>query len=170
MDVEYKEKLGTRIIDFFMRHKLLTLVIFLLIASSIIMLIWLAIQSDNPYNSPGGAREYTDPISGETLMDVNEEPEGGERKVAVVGFNSLINTGLTYAQIDIITTQVRIYFEENHPDVTTVNYKKDSFIQTLEGDAVFRDYITIVANDISYNVEITIIGTEGMQVNIAPMD
>ena len=106
-------------------------IIILFVALAVILVIvivgignlthWFGIE-----NYPGKVVEKTDPISGELLLEVNQEPEGGKH-VAIVGLGEIIEQGFSPSQQDVLYGSMNSFFNSGAFSFDYVSYKKDSF-------------------------------------------
>ena len=80
-------------------------------------------EEQNPEYQP-----QVDPVSGEVVWNIDEEPEFGEEDVTItLGFYKLIEFGFMEAQFQKIYDKVTEYVAANYPEAKRISFKKDSF-------------------------------------------
>ncbi len=106
------------------KNQYMPLMIGLGVVVVILFVILIIVLTDNGEQNDYQPRK--DPISGETIWEINEEPEAGGELV-LVGFNQISQFGFMSAQYIKITDAVKEYTKNNYPGAKLASYKKDSF-------------------------------------------
>ena len=75
-----------------------------------------------------------DPISGETIRHIDQEPEEPWDGVSLVGFKIFSDIGFTAQQQEIIFTAVQEFFTENYPNMRRLSYKQNSISYDAAND------------------------------------
>jgi len=85
------------------------------------------------------SEEY-DPVSGETIRILDQEPEEPSNMVHLVGFRIFAELGFTARQQDIIFSGVQNFFTENYPNILRLSYERNSvtYDATNEDIVYFR--------------------------------
>lgn len=92
----------------------------------ILVVVLVALILNDESEKKKGYQPVVDPVSGETMWDINEEPEIGDELV-MVGFSQISDYGYMKAQYDKIISLIKEYIEKQYPNSKTANYKKGSF-------------------------------------------
>lgn len=101
----------------------------------VIIIVFFSISSFNNQNTTsstegGEITEETDPLSGQTIETINEEPEegGGSSKngIDIVGFDGFYDHNYSVTQYEILTDNLSTFFKDNYKDVTRISIVKDS--------------------------------------------
>ena len=95
---------------------------------------------------------YTDPISGETIWEIDEEPEAGGELV-MVGFNQLSNFGFMSVQYNKIIDVVKEYTTTNYPRAKRASYKSGSF-KYLDKDLFVSKFEYVLDNEKTITVKL----------------
>lgn len=121
--------LQDRISNFIQEHRIWSLIIAIATLLAIFGLVTLGylLYRDYRRSLPGAAWEEVDPVSGVTLLHINEDPEEPDHTLSLLGFQFLFDMGYTTYQYQITTTVLEQFFRENHPEYSRISYQKDSF-------------------------------------------
>ena len=109
-----------------------------------VLLLVLIVLLINSGTSDDEYQPYVDPVSGETIWEIDEEPEAGGELV-MVGFNQLSNFGFMSVQYNKIIDTVKEYTTANYPRAMRASYRSGSF-KYLDKD-LFVSTFEYVLND-----------------------
>lgn len=119
--------------------------------------------------------DYVDPISGETIRILDQEPEEDNSRTHLVGFGIFGKVGFTAQQQEIIFNTVQSFFTDNYPDIERLSYRQNSL--SYDEDNEDLTYFDLVSNtgiqfkvriDIQssfFKAEISIYDNTGHQIN-----
>ncbi len=71
-----------------------------------------------------------DPISGETIRKIKEDPEIKEGSIIMIGIYQIKKMGLMADQYSKLVNTLAKYVSTNRPDVKQISYKRDSYKYT----------------------------------------
>jgi hypothetical protein len=77
-------------------------------------------------HAPNIESEEYDPVSGETIRVIDQEPEESSGKVALVGFIIFNKVGFTAQQQEILFNTVQDFFTEKYPEIKRLSYRQNS--------------------------------------------
>lgn len=116
------------------------IIIVIAVISLMMLLITLSLlRSTNP--SPETVTEYSDPLSGETTYDIagkdNEVVGENPNTPTVLGFNQLVEIGVTAAEMNYIRSNIVSYVMKKQQTTykDTVSYVKDSYSYKTREDS-----------------------------------
>lgn len=100
----------------------------------IIIIVFFSISSINDQKATsstegGELTEETDPLSGQTIETINEEPEesgSDENTIGMIGFDGFYDHNYSVTQYEILTDNLSTFFKENYKDITRISIVKDS--------------------------------------------
>ena len=120
------------------RSKLiLGIVIFAIVC--VVMVVFALFQSNNSKSEEPKTASYTDPYSGETIVDTEgkvDETYNNENSVVYFGFAKLLEYGMTRNQVEILQTYILQYslkraaIGQSKLDEVTIDYK--TFLQSID--------------------------------------
>lgn len=105
----------------------------------VIMIIFALFQSNGSQTEEPKTTSYTDPYSGETIVDTEgkvDETYNNENSVVYFGFAKLLEYGMTRNQVEILQTYIlqyslkRVAVGQNKLDEVTIDYK--TFLQSID--------------------------------------
>jgi hypothetical protein len=86
----------------------------------------IAMVLSRPKPTPDIESEEFDPVSGQSIRHIDQEPQEAHDMVNVVGFIIFSRVGFTAQQQDAIFTTVQSFFTEKYPSMQRISYQQNS--------------------------------------------
>ena len=136
--------------QFTQKQKLLFFGLGLVVLILIIVLIALIVNDGSEKKQ--GYQPVVDQASGETIWDINEEPEIGEGLV-LIGFDQINDYGYMKVQYDKIVETVKTFIEKNYSNTKKASFKKGSF-RYLDEEMFKASFEFVLDDEKSVNVTV----------------
>ena len=105
-----------------------------------VVMVWLMTRRPE---TPNIVSEEYDPISGETIRHIDQEPVDPWDGVHLLGFRIFSEVGYTARRQEIIFTAIQGFFTENRPDIKRLSYRRDSLTyDESDQDTVYFELVS----------------------------
>ncbi|MCL2002031.1 hypothetical protein FWG76_01340 [Candidatus Saccharibacteria bacterium] len=99
----------------------------------LIILVWMAFRRPQ---TPNIEQEIYDPISGDTVRILDQDPEEPWDGVFLLGFGVFGEIGFTGVQQEIIFATVRDFFSEGYPDISQLSLSRNSISYDITNEDI----------------------------------